>query len=194
MCWNNGSLLSVGRDITWHGLHSSAFPHITSHPSDICPSIDSTCTSDKRGQRHATGQSNRHCCARDVIGWIYVTVSHDRYLLRSIYLVAIVFSIPRQSLSVLYLKLPIYLWLYSPLSGLGSFFSFFIFYMVGRTLWTGDQPVARPLPTHRTAQTQNKGTQTSMPQVGFEPTIPVFGRAKTVRALERAANVIGFER
>jgi hypothetical protein len=33
----------------------------------------------------------------------------------------------------------------------------------GRTPWTGDQPVARPLPTHRTTQTQNKGKQTSMP-------------------------------
>jgi hypothetical protein len=30
----------------------------------------------------------------------------------------------------------------------------------------GDQPVGRPLPAHRTAQTQNKRTQTSMPQVG----------------------------
>jgi hypothetical protein len=30
-----------------------------------------------------------------------------------------------------------------------------------------------------------------MPQVGFEPMIPVFERAKTVNALGRAANVIG---
>jgi hypothetical protein len=30
-----------------------------------------------------------------------------------------------------------------------------------------------------------------MPQVGFEPTIPVFGRAKTVHALDRAATVTG---
>jgi hypothetical protein len=30
-----------------------------------------------------------------------------------------------------------------------------------------------------------------MPQVGFEPTIPVFARAKTVHALDRAAAVIG---
>jgi hypothetical protein len=30
-----------------------------------------------------------------------------------------------------------------------------------------------------------------MPQVGFEPTIPVFERAKTVHALDGAANVIG---
>jgi hypothetical protein len=56
---------------------------------------------------------------------------------------------------------------------------------------TGDQPVARPLLTHRTAQIQNKRIQTSMHEVGFEPTIPVFERAKTVHALDRAANVIG---
>jgi hypothetical protein len=30
-----------------------------------------------------------------------------------------------------------------------------------------------------------------MPQVGFEPTIPVIERAKTVHALDRAATVIG---
>jgi hypothetical protein len=38
-----------------------------------------------------------------------------------------------------------------------------ILYTVGRTPWTSDQPVARPLPIHRTTQTQNKGTQTFMP-------------------------------
>jgi hypothetical protein len=59
---------------------------------------------------------------------------------------------------------------------------------VGRTPCTGDQPVVRPLPT----QTQNKGTQTSMPPVEFEPTFPVFERAKTVHVLDRAATVIGF--
>jgi hypothetical protein len=31
-----------------------------------------------------------------------------------------------------------------------------LFYTAGRTPWTGDQPVATPLPTHRTTQTQNK--------------------------------------
>jgi hypothetical protein len=31
-------------------------------------------------------------------------------------------------------------------------------YTVGRTPWTSDQSVARPLPTHRTTQTQNKRT------------------------------------
>jgi hypothetical protein len=55
----------------------------------------------------------------------------------------------------------------------------------------GVQPVAKPLPTHTTIQTQNKGTQTSMPQLGFEPTIPVFKRAKTFRVLDRVATVIG---
>jgi hypothetical protein len=45
------------------------------------------------------------------------------------------------------------------------------FYTVDRTHWKGDQPVARPLPAHRTAQTQNTRTQTSLPQV--------FERAKT---------------
>jgi hypothetical protein len=55
----------------------------------------------------------------------------------------------------------------------------------------GDQPVARPLPAYRATQTQNKHTQTSMLEVGFEPTIPVFERAKTFHALYRAATVIG---
>jgi hypothetical protein len=62
------------------------------------------------------------------------------------------------------------------------------------TPWKGDQPVARPLPTHRTTQAQNKGTQTFMPQVGFEPTIPVFEPVKTVHVLDRAATVFGILR
>jgi hypothetical protein len=40
-------------------------------------------------------------------------------------------------------------------------------------------------------QTQKKHRQTSIPQVGFEPMIPVFKRAKTVHALNSAATVIG---
>jgi hypothetical protein len=43
---------------------------------------------------------------------------------------------------------------------------------------------------YRTAQTQNKRRQTSMPRVRFEPTIPVFEWGKTVHALDRAATVI----
>jgi hypothetical protein len=44
---------------------------------------------------------------------------------------------------------------------------------------------------HRRTQTQNKRTQTSMPLVGFEPTIPVFEQAKTVYVLDRVDTVIG---
>jgi hypothetical protein len=42
----------------------------------------------------------------------------------------------------------------------------------------GDQAVAKPLPTHRTTQTQNKHKEKSMPRMGFEPTNPVLGRRK----------------
>jgi hypothetical protein len=45
----------------------------------------------------------------------------------------------------------------------------------------GDNP-------HRTTKTEKK-PQTSMPRVGFETTIPVFERGKTVRA----ATVIGID-
>jgi hypothetical protein len=65
---------------------------------------------------------------------------------------------------------------------------FLISKTVGRIPWTGDQPIARPLPT----QTQNKHRLTSMPLVEIEPTIPAFERAKRVHALDRAATVIGF--
>jgi hypothetical protein len=58
----------------------------------------------------------------------------------------------------------------------------------------GDQPVARPLPTHKTPQTQNNSTSTSMSGVGFEPTIPVFEQAKTVHGILGAAIVIGWSR
>jgi hypothetical protein len=73
----------------------------------------------------------------------------------------------------------LYLWLSSPLLDLGRFFSSLILCTVGRTPWTGDQHVARPLRTHRRTQRQNKRTQTSMNWVGFEPTIQALERAKT---------------
>jgi hypothetical protein len=78
---------------------------------------------------------------------------------------------------------------FGPLAGI---FSFLILYTVGRTPWTGDQPVARPLPTHRMTQTQNKRTHTPLPWVGFELTIPAFERAKAVHDLDRAATVVSF--
>jgi hypothetical protein len=73
---------------------------------------------------------------------------------------------------------------------LANFFQFFNLYTVGRTPWRGDQPVARPLLTHRTTQTQTKRTQAFVPRVGFEPTTPMYERAKAVHALDRAATVI----
>jgi hypothetical protein len=78
-----------------------------------------------------------------------------------------------------------------PFDGPLPLFSFLIIYTVGRTPWTGHQPVARPLPIHRTTQTQNKRAKTSIPLVGFEPTTLVFERAKTVHALDRAATEVG---
>jgi hypothetical protein len=35
-----------------------------------------------------------------------------------------------------------------------------LFYTVGRNSSSSDQPLTRPLPTHRTAQTENKRTHT----------------------------------
>jgi hypothetical protein len=66
-----------------------------------------------------------------------------------------------------------------------------LFYRDGRTPWPSDQPVARSLPVHRTTKTQNKRPHTSMPWVGFEPTIPAFEGAKTVHALDRATTMTG---
>jgi hypothetical protein len=95
--------------------------------------------------------------------------------------------IPLHELSIsVYLSVSIYMVLQSVV-GPCPLFSFLIFYTVGRTPWTGDQPVVRPLLAHRRAQTWNKRTETSIPQVGFEPTIAVFERLKTVHALDRAA-------
>jgi hypothetical protein len=78
--------------------------------------------------------------------------------------------------------------LYSPLVGLGRFLNLLILYTIGKIPWTGDQPIARSLPTRRTTQTEQ--TQTSMPRVGLEPTTPAFDWEKTVYALDRAVTVI----
>jgi hypothetical protein len=76
------------------------------------------------------------------------------------------------------------LWLYTPFLGLSRLFGFLTLYTVSRTPWTRDQPVARTLPTHKTEQTQNKRTQTSMPRV--------FELAKIVHALDSSTIVIDF--
>jgi hypothetical protein len=79
----------------------------------------------------------------------------------------------------------IYIWLYIPLD-LGRCSVFLLLYAVGMAPWTGSS-ARRKAATY----TQNKRTQTSMLPVGFDPTIPVFERAKTVHVLDRAATVIG---
>jgi hypothetical protein len=92
--------------------------------------------------------------------------------------------------------LPIYPPTYLPTYGstalcwdLGHFFSFLIFYTVCRSPWKGDQPVARPLLAHRTAKTQNKRIQTSVPRVGFKLMIPLFEWGKISHVLDHAATV-----
>jgi hypothetical protein len=52
------------------------------------------------------------------------------------------------------------------------------FTSVVRTPWTGDQPVARPLPTH----SKHKHRINVHTKAGFKPTIPGSERAKTVTA------------
>jgi hypothetical protein len=69
-----------------------------------------------------------------------------------------------------------------PFVGPWPLFQFLIFYILDRTPWMEDQSDTRLLPAHMTAKTQNKSTQTSTPQVGFERMIPVFQHVKTVHA------------
>jgi hypothetical protein len=69
---------------------------------------------------------------------------------------------PRNHLSELCNYLSVYLSIYlsmalQPLWTLAAF-QFLNLYTVGRTPWTGDQPVSRSLPTHTTTQTRNKRT------------------------------------
>jgi hypothetical protein len=63
-------------------------------------------------------------------------------------------------------------------------------YTVGKTPWTGSSRRTAAAQTQNT-NTERTHTQISIPRLGFEPTTPVFERARTVRALGRAATVIG---
>jgi hypothetical protein len=82
----------------------------------------------------------------------------------------------------------------STLWSIGHIFHFHDHFTDGRTPWTGDQLVAKPLLKHGITQTQIKCIHTlnMLPCVGFEPTIPSSERAKAVHALERTAIVTGF--
>jgi hypothetical protein len=69
----------------------------------------------------------------------------------------------RSPVIVLSIYLSIYLSMaLQPFIGIWPLFQFLELYTVGRTPWTGDQPVTMPLPTYRITQTQNKRTQTSI--------------------------------
>jgi hypothetical protein len=63
----------------------------------------------------------------------------------------------------------------------------------GRTPCTGDQLVARPLPKHRTTQTQKNAEthETSTSRTGFEPAITASELSKTVHASDRSATETG---
>jgi hypothetical protein len=49
---------------------------------------------------------------------------------------------------------------FPPHSGAWPLIQFPDLFTIGRTPWASDQPVARPLPKHRTTQTQNKRVHT----------------------------------
>jgi hypothetical protein len=66
-------------------------------------------------------------------------------------------------------------------------FQFLNLYTVGRTLWTGDQPVARPLYLH----TDKTHTHIHSSSGIRTHDLCVFERAKRVHALDCAATVIG---
>jgi hypothetical protein len=88
----------------------------------------------------------------------------------------------RQHAAILLLLLLLLLWFYSTLLDLGCcFFSFLIFYVIGRTFLTGDQLIVRLLPAYRTAETQNNRTQTSMLRDGFELKIKIVENSSVVR-------------
>jgi hypothetical protein len=104
------------------------------------------------------------------------------------YMKYIAHKICHQDLFFIYVCLSAYLStrMYIPLLDLGHFFSFLIFF----TQSVGGISPSQGRSGHRTEQTR-KCTQTSMPQVGFELTIPVFQRTNTFHALARAATLIG---
>jgi hypothetical protein len=109
---------------------------------------------------------------------VYLSIYLSIYLLVSIVCLSIYFYLSSIYLSIylfiylyisiclsIYLYLSInlsisiypsmYLWLYTS-CGPWPLFQYLNLYTVGGTPWTGNQPVAKPLPTHTTTQTQNK--------------------------------------
>jgi hypothetical protein len=119
--------------------------------------------------------------------WMWAGLIQDRNQWRALVNTAMKLRVLKEQfpdfMNDIYLSVCLSVYLQSFLD-LGRFFSFLILYTVGRTPWTGDQTAARSIPTHRTTQTQNKHTQTSMTWAGFEPTNPALDRATTAIGLD----------
>jgi hypothetical protein len=73
---------------------------------------------------------------------------------------------------------------------LSSFFSFLIYTQSIALLGRGIS-LSQDRYLHTEQHKENKRTYTFTPRMGFEPTIPVLERAKTVYALDPAITVIG---
>jgi hypothetical protein len=153
--------------------------HINAKLNNISEAVEQTSL-----QRHVLSTTRAIYLSIYISIYFYLSLNLSIYL--SIYLhISIYPSIYLSTYIYLSIYLSIYISIYlsiygsTALADLGRF-QFLNLYTVGRTPWTGDQPVARALPTHRTTQTQNKRTQTSMPRVGFETT---SGRREFVRLL-----------
>jgi hypothetical protein len=112
----------------------------------------------------------------------------DRLFLSVICLTLLSLNFPIIAFS-LSLSLSLSLGLYSPLD-IGGFFSLLIYPQSVGLLRQGISP-SQGRYQHTEQHKHNKRTQTSMPQVGFEPTIPAFERPKTVHASDSAATVNG---
>jgi hypothetical protein len=74
---------------------------------------------------------------------------------------------------------------------LGRFFSFLIYTQSVGLLKRVTSP-SQGFYLYTEQHIHRVNTQISMPQVGFEPTIAVFERAKTFHVLDRAATAIGY--
>jgi hypothetical protein len=80
-------------------------------------------------------------------------------------------------------NLAIYIYIYSSTVHLGSWCLFQFLGSIHSWKDSLDRGLARP--THRTTQTQNKRTQTSMSREGFKPMISVYEQWKAVHTLDR---------
>jgi hypothetical protein len=84
------------------------------------------------------------------------------------------------------LRLHIFLMALQPLWALAAF-QFPDLFTISKTPWRSDQLLARPLPKHRTAQTQNKRIHTPNIHVDYG----IRNHDHSVHALDRSATVTG---